>query len=99
MKRFVNFVQFMFILDANRYNAMYMEIQDIRFGKLKYMNTWGNNVESIECIGRIYWPNLEQICLWDNKILSIRPFLRIFAPNLTWLDLKNNLILDHDSLS
>lgn len=48
---------------------MYIQMQDISFTKLKYMNTWGNNIDSIECISRIYWPNLQQICLCTSFIL------------------------------
>jgi hypothetical protein len=88
-------------------------MKDIKFYNLKYMNTWGNNIESIECISRMYMPNLQQICLCiycanigDNKITSLKPFRRIFAPKLTWIDLsiitvylETNLILDHSPLS
>ena len=46
------------ILDGNTETKLYEHIKDINFPNLKFMNTWGNNIESIECLTRIFWPNL-----------------------------------------
>lgn len=38
-----------------------------------------NNIESLEILGRIFMPNLENLMLNLNNIVSLRPFAHIAA--------------------